>query len=151
MIENGQAKKLIGKSGQPLHRFEPGKQNYRLNATRTAITTVNRTIPAVVKPRTDRCHDSLQNKVAWDYKGNKRWAKANIDQLCGNNTTDQPAKCFNTVMHGGVNWGGGTQWQWKNAAKLCSNTLNANRTVVCFKNKLKNGNNWSSAISACKR
>ncbi len=151
VIENGQAKKLIGKAGQPLHRFEPGKQSYRLNTTRTAVTTVNRTIPAVVKPRTDRCHDSVQNKVAWDYKGNKRWAKANIDQLCGNNTTDQPAKCFNTVMHGGVNWGGGTQWQWKNAAKLCNNTLNANRTVVCFKNKLKNGNNWSSAISACKR
>ncbi len=151
VIQNGEAKYLIEKSGKPLHRFRPESQSYRLDVNQQAITTVNATIPAVVKPRGNRCHESIQNKVAWDYKGNKQWATANLDKLCANNTTDQPGQCFNKIMHGNVNWGGGTQWQWGNATKLCSNTLNANRTVVCFKNKIKNGENWSSAIAACKR
>jgi|GEM_PF-2370453 len=151
VIEKGTAHTLIEKSGKPLHRFQPESQRYRLEANLTAVSTIKTSIPAVVKPRGNRCQDSVQNKIAWDYKGNKRWAQANLDKLCANNTTDQPAKCFNTVMHGNVNWGGGTQWQWGNATKLCSNTLNANRTVVCFKSKIKKGENWSSAISACKR
>ncbi len=150
-VANGQAQYLIEQAGKPLHRFRPEAQTFRLNAGLQAATTVNTTIPPIVTSG-NRCHNSIQGKIAWDYKGNKRWGQANLDKLCGaNNQTDQPGKCFNQVMHGGVNWGGGTQWQWKNALELCQNTLNANRTVVCFKKKISQGGNWSQAIAACKR
>jgi len=153
--ENGHEIVLKEVEGQPWVRFTGQKHNQQITLNQRAITTVNTTInttvPAVIKPRGNRCHDSLQNKVAWDYQGHKRWAQANMDRLCGSTRSDQPAKCFNTVMHENVNWGGGSKWQWDNAINLCQGTLNANRTVVCFKNKISQGINWSSAINACKQ
>jgi hypothetical protein len=137
--------------GQPWVRFTGQKHEAQINLNYRSATTVNTTIPAIIKPVGNRCHDSLQNKVAWDYKGNKRWASGNMDRLCGTTNSDQPAKCFNTIMHGNVNWGGGTQWQWENAVNLCAGSLNANRTVVCFKKQISEGKNWSAAINACKR
>ncbi|MFC3192710.1 hypothetical protein ACFODZ_00520 [Marinicella sediminis] len=150
-IEYGRAVDMKAVEGQPWYEFKGGRHSKQIDLNYRSATTVNTTIPPIVRPVGNRCHNSLQNKVAWDYKGNKRWGTANMDRLCGTTNSDQPAKCFNKVMHGNVNWGGGTQWQWENALKLCQGTLNANRTVVCFKKKIKEGSNWSSAISACKR
>jgi hypothetical protein len=53
-------------------------------------------------------------------------------------------------MHGGINWGGGTQWQWQNALDLCKGTNNANNTISCFQGKIGAGSAWQQAISACR-
>lgn len=143
---------LAEKAGEPLYRFTGKDKLYRLTINEKPVTNIITSIPRVYpNAKGNQCHESVQGKIAWDYKGNKRWAPANLEKLCGNlNKTDQPGKCFHTIMHGGVNWGGGTQWQWKNALELCQGTFNANRTVSCFKNNIKSGKNWSSAIAACK-
>ena len=53
-------------------------------------------------------------------------------------------------MHGGINWGGGTKWQWQNALKLCKGTSNAEGTVSCFQAKIAAGERWGQAIAECK-
>jgi hypothetical protein len=96
-----------------------------------------------------QCVRATQNRVAWDYKGNKKWAGNNLNRLCKNSRNAAPAQCFRRVMHGKVNYGGGTQWKWQNAIDLCEQSVNANRTVSCFKKQIKTGKNWKSAIAKC--
>lgn len=98
----------------------------------------------------ERCKNELQNRVAWDDKGSKRWAEANLEALCRNGQGVQPARCFERVMHGNVSWGGGTKWQWKNALELCGGAQNAERTVGCFQRKISKGRPWQTAIAKCK-
>lgn len=150
-IENGQPHDMKTVSGEPWVRFTGQQREAIIDLNGRAATTVRAHIPVITNSGSNRCHNSLQNKVAWDYQGNKRWAQNNIDRLCGSVGTDQPAQCFNQVMHHGVNWGGGTQWQWENALNLCAGSLNANRTVACFKKAITQGNNWSTAINSCQR
>lgn len=96
------------------------------------------------------CKDAVQDKIAWDYKGNKKWSSANLDRLCkGAETSSEPAKCFQQVMHGGVSWGSSTQWSWANAIDLCEGSKNAQSTISCFQSDLKKGQSWSAAIKAC--
>ena len=142
-IINGSAQTLFEESGGPVYRFTGQEKTYR--------ATINYTVATPPKVQTNRCHTALQGKVAWNYEGNKAWAKGNLDKMCKlNNQTHQPAKCFQNVMHGNVSWGGGTKWQWGNVVDLCQGTFNANRTVVCFKHKIQQGVGWSTAIGDCK-
>jgi len=106
---------------------------------------------ATVSPFTF-CHDTIQGKIAWDYSGSTTWDEANINRLCaGNNDSVQPARCFDQVMHGGINWGGGVQWLWRNALNLCKGTTNADATISCFQSEIREGQSWQNAIAACKR
>lgn len=96
-----------------------------------------------------RCQALVQGKIAWNYRGNKRWAPANVARLCAaTRNASQPAACFRRVMHGGINWGGGTRWQWKNALELCAGSNDAKRTVACFQRKVAKG--WRHAIGVCR-
>ena len=96
------------------------------------------------------CYDQVQGKIAWEYKGSKRWAKGNLQRLCrGTSNGNQPAKCFDRVMHGGINYGGGTRWRGENAIDLCEGTNNASKTINCFQNQIRTGAQWQSAIRAC--
>jgi beta-lactam-binding protein with PASTA domain len=106
--------------------------------------------PKPVPPVTKSCYNAVQDKIAWDYKGSKRWNSNNINRLCkGATNSDQPARCFDQVMHGGVNWGGGTKWQWSNAIDLCEGSKNARATVKCFKKKIAQDKSWKTAIASC--
>lgn len=97
-----------------------------------------------------RCVEALQGKVAWDYKGSKNWNVINLNRLCkGVEDSIEPSVCVAKVMHGGISWGGGTQWKWGNALHLCEGTKNAATAVSCFKNKIKSGHTWKPAIAAC--
>jgi len=146
-IVNDNSQVLFNKSGKPLYRFTGQNKSYSANINYVAATQMNARYSVAI----NRCHAALQGKVAWDYKGNKAWGKGNLDKMCKlNNQTDQPAKCFQKVMHGNVNWGGGDKWQWQNVLNLCQGTLNANRTIICFKNKIQSGKNWSTATNECK-
>ena len=95
------------------------------------------------------CQEAVQGKIAWDYNGSKQWNPSNVGALCLNATTTEPAVCFNAVMHGGINWGGGTKWYWKNALNLCRGTYGARLTVKCFEEHIKNSFSWQKAIEAC--
>jgi hypothetical protein len=96
------------------------------------------------------CAEAVQGKIAWDYSGSKRWGAQNVAHLCqGAESSDQPARCFEQVMHGGVDWGGGTRWNWKNALNLCKGSLEANVTVSCFESAITDGLPWSEAIETC--
>ncbi len=96
------------------------------------------------------CKDLLQNKIAWDYEGRKEWSVVNLERLC-KGTTDgsQPPNCFDRVMHGGISWGDSTECQWQNAIDLCEGTGNAAPTITCFQNRIRKGNGWQEALSAC--
>lgn len=95
------------------------------------------------------CHDAVQGKIAWDYERNTAWNSTNVDRLCRGAGSDQPARCFNRVMHGGVSWGGGTQWRWENAIDLCEGTADADATIRCFQQQIRQGQGWGAAIAAC--
>ena len=96
-----------------------------------------------------QCVRATQNRIAWDYKGGKKWAQGNLDRLCKNSRNAAPANCFRRVMHGNVNYGGGIKWKWQNAIDLCEQSRNANRTINCFKKNISRGDNWKAAIAKC--
>ncbi len=97
----------------------------------------------------ERCTRAVQGKIAWNYEGNTSWADANLQRLCRGATSAEPAKCFERVMHGGINWGGSTRWQWRNAIDLCEGSTDAGRTVRCFQEKIAKGHDWQQATAAC--
>ena len=98
------------------------------------------------------CGSRIQGKIAWDYKGSKRWNVKNVARLCrGVENSGEPGKCFNRAMHGRINWGNGTRWRWENAVDLCERTANADATIGCFQGAVGRGMHWSKAIAACGR
>ncbi|MFW5443977.1 MAG: PASTA domain-containing protein [Methylococcaceae bacterium] len=137
------SKKFVEKgSTVALTIADPGK---------TKTTAPVLTFPAIpIKPVVVKCSQAVQGKVAWDYKNNKRWAASNIKRLCkGAENSVEPAKCFNRVMHGGINWGGGTKWQWANVINLCEGSKNATSTIRCFQGLIKRRVPWKTAIQKC--
>ena len=106
--------------------------------------------PPPPPPPVVSCAKTIHGKIAWNYEGNKRWSKSNLQRLCkGAEQSPEPGRCFNTVMHGGVNHGTGTRWETVNAIDLCEGTKNAKNTVTCFKKKISIGNSWQDAIKNC--
>ena len=97
------------------------------------------------------CFSFVQGNIPWSADGASSWMPANIRSLCqGTTKAAEPGRCFDRIMHGGINWGGGTKWQWQNALKLCKGTSNAEGTVSCFQAKIAAGERWGQAIAECK-
>lgn len=103
-----------------------------------------------------QCFDYVQDKIKWNYDHDARWKPENVEQLCkGTTQFKQPGECFNEVMHGGplggegINWGGGTKWQWKNAVALCAGTDSADNRINCFKSRIGDNVKWDTAIAQC--
>jgi len=105
--------------------------------------------PRNPSPPAESCAQAVQGKIAWDYSGNRTWASANVERLCRGATDDQPARCFDRVMHGGVNQGGGTRWEWPDALDLCEGTKNATETIACFQRYISMRRPMQDAIAAC--
>jgi hypothetical protein len=101
--------------------------------------------------RNDVCGRALQGQVAWDYKGTRKWNSNNIARLCARAVDIEPASCFARVMHGGINWGGGVQWQWENALSLCAGSVSARSTIACFEGQLSITGSWRQSIDNCRR
>ncbi len=106
----------------------------------------------VVTPRYGRCAREA-SRIAYNYTGARNWNPVNLRRLCGGlrARSAEPARCFRRVMHGGINWGGGAQWDWRNAIDLCERTDNARRTVRCFQRRVARGLHWRVAIRRCGR
>jgi len=97
-----------------------------------------------------QCKDLLRGKIAWNYEGNTDWDAGALELLCeGTTRPSQPPLCFDLVFHGRVDWGGGTQWRWRPAAKLCAGTDDARARVRCFKDAVARGNAFRDAIELC--
>lgn len=118
-------------------------------ASALIVSALGSASQAEAKSSVERCKDTLQGKIAWDYKGSKRWSGSNLNRLCKEAVNEQPAHCFKRVMHGNVNYGGGTRWQWKNAIDLCEQSTNAKRTISCFQKKIRSGVAWGKAVQQC--
>lgn len=98
------------------------------------------------------CYSAVQGKIAWNYQNETQWNKKNINRLCqGAEGSREPARCFKQVMHGGVDWGGGTRWQWQNAVNLCRGTHKANALITCFEKKVDKGVHWKKATRVCRQ
>ncbi len=111
-------------------------------------------VPPPVAPPADpmmQCRTALEGRVAWDYQNSTTWSPTNIERLCRNGTGDQPAQCFQRVMHGGIDFVGGARWEWQNAINLCQETRNAAVTVACFQGAVSTGRPWREAIETCSR
>lgn len=97
------------------------------------------------------CESAVQGKLAWDYKGTKDWSPANVAKLCaGSEGSTGPAECFETVMRGGVSWGGGTRWEWQNVVDLCRGAVNPKQRVSCFSGEIAANRPWRDAIARCR-
>jgi hypothetical protein len=108
--------------------------------------------PAVAVDPVSDCISKVQGRIAWDYKGSTGWGQTNLQRLCeGTSVASEPGRCFQRVMHGGVNWGGGTSWTWQNALSLCAGTSNADSLVNCFQDRVGRNEPWQSARESCRR
>lgn len=100
----------------------------------------------------ETCYELVQDRIAWDYEGNRRWTKENVERLCaGSSRPREPGRCFQQVMHEGVEWGRGTRWEWEHALALCAGTDDARETIHCFSSKVHKGTSWDQAIEGCKQ
>ncbi|MEE2567612.1 hypothetical protein [Hyphobacterium marinum] len=96
------------------------------------------------------CHDAVQGRIAWNQSGNTQWADANVNALCeGAESSDQPAACFDRVMHQGVERAGGGQWRWQEVRDLCRGSRNAGDRIACYESRVASGASLSDAISSC--
>lgn len=99
------------------------------------------------------CHRAVQGNVAWDGAGDTDWERSQVRRLCrGARNSEEPARCFETVMSGSVDYGGGnTRWNPNNALRLCQGTRNASGLLLCFRRQIEDDVGWQEAIPACRQ
>jgi hypothetical protein len=146
-------------------RARLAKQEQELQEAKTALLAANKMIdelrtrqlepmvPDDGNPLAENslCVQAVQGKVAFGPKGPTTWPAANFSRLCrGAETSVEPGKCFAELMRGKVDWGAGTTWLPSNALALCGGTLNARRTLDCFKRKVASSQSWQVAIRQCR-
>lgn len=96
------------------------------------------------------CASAVQGKVAWNYTGNVQWNASNLDALCGNVETTEPATCFERVMHQGIEVAPGQEkWDWSQALNLCASTTDADARIECFSERMPELG-WVAATVACR-
>lgn len=100
------------------------------------------------------CFDAVQGNIAWDQNGvNKQWSPTNINKLCeGAETSEQPALCFQNVLHGNVATGEGlNNWSWSQAIELCRGTTSAEKTISCYESEIAKGQPHQRAVNICRK
>jgi hypothetical protein len=119
------------------------------------VTLAQNQIPPIQVPgqsaldASSTCKSQIQGKIAWD-DSSKQWPPEAVAKLCsGAEDSAEPGQCFDQVMRGSINWGGGTKWRPENAAKLCKGSRNARVTISCFQGQVQKGQGWQSAIETC--
>jgi hypothetical protein len=45
-----------------------------------------------------------------------------------------------------MDWGKGTDWDWRNVINLCSGSSDAQKSADCFKKAIATGADWRDAI-----
>ena len=77
------------------------------------------------------CRNALEGRVPWSGT-DKHWSSQNLERLWAGGVGAEPAACYARLMRGEVNWGGGTHWEWDNAANLCHGSQDGRATIACF-------------------
>lgn len=110
-----------------------------------------REVPVSPQGGQTTCSEAVQGQIAWNYNGDTRWAEANVERLCeGAENSTAAARCFDRVMHRGVDRGdGSTRWTWRDALALCRGTRDAEATVGCFRDAIEGGMSRAQAIKRC--
>jgi len=108
-------------------------------------------VSAVLAADPTVCEQAVQGKIAWNAAGHTRWASVNIDRLCGSATeSEEPARCFEQVMHGGVDAGRASGWTWSSAIDLCAATEDHRATIRCFEQRIATGATPGEAQVSCR-
>lgn len=103
---------------------------------------------SVLDPKT--CYNAVQGKIAWDHQGSTGWSATNVENLCrGNETSLQPAACFDNVMHK-AKWPDDQKWHWRSASAVCQGASNAADTIECVYDALNRGQSRETAVNRCK-
>src|SRR6185436_12291994 len=97
-------------------------------------------------PTRETCSSAVQGRIPWNSQGDTHWNPTNIDRLCSGGAGVEPARCFERLIRGQVNWGGGSNWEWENAVKLCHASQDSNATIACFEGQIRARIAWESAI-----
>lgn len=106
--------------------------------------------PAAARPTTP-CAQAVQGKVRLGPKGSRAWPEGSVARLChGAETSVEPARCFDELMRGKVNWGAGSTWTASHALLLCAGTKNARQTLDCFATSVAANEAWATAINSCR-
>ena len=98
------------------------------------------------------CFDRVQDKIAWNSAGSKRWNPKNIHKLCdGATVAAAPPSCFFSAMFRGSAWGKkpGHKMNWLLATQLCAKTKQVNSPILCLKSRLSANYSLKSAVNAC--
>lgn len=99
----------------------------------------------------DVCFNAVQGKVAWNQAGATRWNPGNIERLCkGAEDSEQPARCFDKVMHGNVDRGGGS-WGWSRVIQLCQGARDASARIGCLEREIAGGTSADAAVKRCRK
>ena len=132
------------------------------SAARLTGASRGRAIESCMGENSPICRESVQGKIAWNYRGSNNWSSANVDFLCsGANASSEPARCFNAVMHGhdesipgGINTGShrpsGNRWRWQDASNLCAGSTDAMETVSCWERSLVDDPSMSDVLESCR-
>jgi uncharacterized glyoxalase superfamily protein PhnB len=108
------------------------------------------TAPAPARPTTP-CAQAVQGKVRLGPKGSRAWPEGSLARLChGAEASVEPARCFDELMRGRVNWGAGSTWTASHALLLCAGSKNARQTLDCFATSIAANEPWASAINTCR-
>jgi uncharacterized glyoxalase superfamily protein PhnB len=106
--------------------------------------------PPPARPSTP-CAQAIQGKVRLSPNGSRVWPEASLARLChGAETSLEPARCYDELMHGKISWGTGSTWTAAHALILCAGTRNARQTLDCFQTNIAANDTWTSAINACR-
>ncbi len=97
------------------------------------------------------CALAVRGKVPLRPNGPNTWDAASIARLCqGAENSAEPGKCFEKLMSGQVNWGGGTVWLTPNALVLCGGARSAGQTLDCFTKGIADGQDWRTTTARCR-
>jgi hypothetical protein len=122
-------------------------------ASRRAATqacTLARSSAPIESSEQISCAAFIEGNIAWSASAGATWNSDYLKKLCGETSAPtQPGLCFNRVMRGGLDWGGGTTWQWANAIDLCAGTNDAEERIQCFRVQLTERGDWRAAINTC--
>ncbi len=98
------------------------------------------------------CFARVQDKIAWNYQGNKHWSNNSINNLCrGTTKAAQPPNCFSRAMFKGHQWGKkqSHNMTWTLASQLCTGTNNSDQKIACLKQNISQNKTLAASVNNC--
>lgn len=98
------------------------------------------------------CEKALQGKVARTPGGSREWPAEDIADLClEQETSTEPARCFDGLMNGDVRWRDTDEWRFDDVIELCRNAHKASSVISCVQAADRSGKSLARSIQGCGR